>query len=495
LFFFGGLDYLLRLIEKPLSLGKGFIAHLTRYRITAVVFSMLVALVCLKIVKMADARFLLTPTLSGYYNIMKYADEEEKYLIEFDSNYPERTWNVAENTERRGNFNVLLIMHESLHADHMSLYGYERDTTPYQKEYFKNSYLFPEAVSSSTSTRATNEAIFTGLDRSYPRKLLKSTSLLWHYMHESDIRTFYVTSHWLRWRDMGKNFIDPEAIDLIKESFVPDSSMGRPDMETARIFAQEIGLFASGEEPFFGVLHFSTSHFPYFVSEEHWKWQPVSLKWLNPYDPQPSINQYDNSILYTDRAVEVALKKLRELGLDQNTVIIMSADHGEAFYQHKQFIHTKVYWQEGIHVPFVVHIPDSLKQYFSSEELSNLDTNRDSFVSTSDIFPTVLDIFNVPAGKRLTGRSLLKEYAEHFNYVIWDFENQFAAINSHSGKKYYVDNERKRIRYTDIRNDPDEREPKYIEFEDPLVKASFERLAASLRQAENASAVPGEEKE
>jgi phospholipase/lecithinase/hemolysin len=59
-------------------------------------------------------------------------------------------------------------------------------------------------------------------------------------------------------------------------------------------------------------------------------------------------------------------------------------------------------------------------------------------------------MFNVAAGKRPVGRSLLTEYPERFNYIIWDWENDFAAISSHSGNKYYVNNTRKRIRCTDI---------------------------------------------
>ena len=488
LLFFGGIDYMLALAQKPLLRVGNFIRRIAGYRTAAVVLSMLLAVAFLKVVKLSDARFLLTPVLSGYYNIKKYMDEEDKYLIEFDSNYPERTWNVAANTERRGDFNVLLIMHESLHADRTSMYGYERDTTPYQKEFFKDAYLFPEAVSSSTSTRATNEAVFTGLDRGFSREQLKSTSLLWHYMHESGIRTFYVTSHWLRWRDMSKNFIDPEAIDLIKEPFVPDASMGRPDIETTRIFAEEIESFDAGGGPFFGVLHLSGSHFPYFVPEEHREWTPVSLKKLDGNNPQPSINQYDNSILYTDKAMEIALEKLKEIGLDQETVIILTADHGEAFYEHGQFIHTKVYWQEGIHVPFIIYIPEPLKQYFTDEELRNLENNRQRFISTSDIFPTVLDMFNVPPGKGLVGSSLLKEYPERFNYVIWDYEKNFAAINSHSGEKYYVNNPRKRIRYTDIKNDPDEKQPKYIDLDDTLNKFSFEHFVATWKKLNEAAA-------
>jgi len=82
----------------------------------------------------------------------------------------------------------------------------------------------------------------------------------------------------------------------------------------------------------------------------------------------------------------------------------------------------------------------------------------------------------------------LKEYPERFNYVIWDYEKNFAAINSHSGEKYYVNNPRKRIRYTDIKNDPDEKQPKYIDLDDTLNKFSFEHFVATWKKLNEAAA-------
>ena len=157
--------------------------------------------------------------------------------------------------------------------------------------------------------------------------------------------------------------------------------------------------------------------------------------------------------------------------MDESTIIILSSDHGEAFYEHKQFTHVKVYWQEGIHVPFLIYIPYGHEMDFSTDELNNIEDNSKFFISNNDIFPTVLDLLNLPAPAGLVGQSLLKPYKERMNFIIFDYENNFAAIHSHSGEKFYIDNNKKQVRITNIRRDPLELNPEYVKIDKRYVVA------------------------
>ena len=469
LYFYGLFDRLGKWLNTALAtLWRASLALWTS-RTAVVILSLVVVLLSLKLVKYSDARYALTPVLSGYYNVREYTREEAKSQYEFDDEYPQREPVNVTPKPPRGNFNVLLILHESTRADHTSLFGYHRDTTPRQKQHFKNATLFPHAVAGATSTRSSLEAIFTGLNRSVGRDKLKHTPLLWHYLNASDIRTFYITSHWLKWRGMDKNFLDPEVIDVIREPFSMSASLGRSDLLTAKIFNQEIETVGLWDKPFFGVLHFSSPHYPYDIAEEYQVWKPITRKGFYPHDPQGSINQYNNAIRYSDLAADEVLSKMQRLGMDESTIIILSSDHGEAFYEHKQFTHVKVYWQEGIHVPFLIYIPDGLKKYFGADELNNLEENSKLFISNNDIFPTVLDLFNVTAPAGLVGQSLLKPYTDRMNFIIFDYENSFAAIHSHTGEKFYVDNTKKQIRVTNIRRDPLEQNPEYVKIDKSYV--------------------------
>lgn len=207
LYFYGLFDRLGKALGGALATAWRGSLKLWTYRTAVVLLSLAGVLLSLKLVKYSDARYALTPVRSGYYNVREYARDEEKAQYAFDDVYPRREPVSIVPQPPRGNFNVLLLLHESTRADHTSLFGYHRDTTPRQKQHFKDATLFPHAVTGATSTRSSLEAIFTGLNRSVGRDKLKYTPLLWHYLNAADIRTFYITSHWLKWRGMDKNFL------------------------------------------------------------------------------------------------------------------------------------------------------------------------------------------------------------------------------------------------------------------------------------------------
>jgi arylsulfatase A-like enzyme len=138
-------------------------------------------------------------------------------------------------------------------------------------------------------------------------------------------------------------------------------------------------------------------------------------------------------------------------------------------------------------VPFLIYIPDGLKKYFSTDELNNLEENSKLFISNNDIFPTVLDSFNLPAPAGLVGQSLLKPYRERMNFIIFDYENSFAAIHSHSGEKFYVDNTKKQVRITNIQRDPLEQSPEYVKIDKSYlvddVLQMYQQRAVTSRQS------------
>ncbi len=80
------------------------------------------------------------------------------------------------------------------------------------------------------------------------------------------------------------------------------------------------------------------------------RFEPVTL------DPEDNLrNRYLNAVLYVDRFVERVITLYQELGLYENSLFVIVGDHGEAFGEHGRFAHDDVIWNEGLHVPFIVH--------------------------------------------------------------------------------------------------------------------------------------------
>ena len=432
--------------------------RITTFLITVISISSICSLVY---IRNQHLYFLTTPMISLTYELRRFNIEKSRFMKPIqagaEQNYYARNVDEIPSFKRRGDFNVLFVILESLRQDHMSLYGYERDTTPYQKERFKDAFHFPQAISNTTSTDTSAELIFTGID--HTNDDIHSTSALWSYLKKADLNLFYIGSHWLEWNGrFGRAFLS-EDVDSIQAPLAVDASLTGYDMITARKFRTTLTEFKNKEKPFFGVVHFAGTHYPYVSPPEYQKWKPANSK-FEPSKVKELINKYDNSILYNDAAMEIVISELDELDLNDNTIIIVTADHAEAMYEHQQFFHGKVFWQEGIHVPLYIDIPNQLREQFSVSELYTLNTNADNFISILDLFPTILDIYNIPQAKKLDGFSLLKPYPET-HLKVYMIPEEYAIIHSKTGIKTHVDNGRRIVRRTDLRVDPNERN--YIE--------------------------------
>ncbi len=108
--------------------------------------------------------------------------------------------------------------------------------------------------------------------------------------------------------------------------------------------------------------------------------------------------QYDGEIRYTDDRIGAFLTQLEVRGLLENTVIIVTSDHGESFLEHGTWSHGTGLYQEEIHTPLLLLLPGSR---LAGSQIA-------SPVQTHDLYPTILDMLRLPRSPDLQGRSLLE---------------------------------------------------------------------------------------
>jgi arylsulfatase A-like enzyme len=141
-------------------------------------------------------------------------------------------------------------------------------------------------------------------------------------------------------------------------------------------------LEKSKNDPFFLMVHYFDPHLPY---------APPS-----PYDKKFD-NPYDGEVAYTDGQVGELLDKLEELGLKNNTLIVLTGDHGESLGQHEEVTHGEFVYDSTVLIPLVMYhrekIPKGLKV--------------DTMVRSIDIMPTILDFLDFPDTPHTQGVSLL----------------------------------------------------------------------------------------
>ena len=170
-----------------------------------------------------------------------------------------------------------------------------------------------------------------------------------------------------------------EGFDLADPAGVMDHRLG---VDTVAALTRQLELREAGAPPFLAWLFLMDAHAPYEGDPER------------PDPDGDDLSRYDGEIRAADRAVGHALEALRRLGLADSTMIIVHADHGEAFGEHGASWHGSSVYEEQARVPLVIHVP-------------GLEPGRcEAPVDLSDLAPTVLEVLDVPGASGL-GDSLV----------------------------------------------------------------------------------------
>jgi len=173
---------------------------------------------------------------------------------------------------------------------------------------------------------------------------------------------------------------------------------------------------------------------------------------LNKEDLDYIISQYDGEIRYCDRHLGELLKRIERLGLDSDTIIILTADHGEDLMEHGTISHDDVY-DVGIHIPLIFRYPRLIKK----------NKRINTPVRSIDILPTILDILRLPLKQGMEGSSLLplllgkddKKERLIFSVAGFKKENFKLSLRTKDWKLFFTPNGN-RYELFNLKNDPKE---------------------------------------
>lgn len=296
--------------------------------------------------------------------------------------------------------NFVVVSLDTLRADHVGVYGAGEGVTPVLDALAASGVLFEAATTTFPSTTASHMSLMTGLYPSVhevlapPAALDRVVPTLAQLLAPEGYRTAAVTENgmlgaragFLRGFDSYKEFKDAH----------PTASSGHIE----KVLDSGIAwLERHRNERFFLFLHTYQVHGPHNPPAEFNRFSVADV------DPALSMKKQDalyrGEILYTDREMQRLLDALDSLHLAENTVLIVTADHGEAFGERGVFGHGHDLTQELMHIPLLVRAPGIAKQGLRIE-------GRASLV---DIPPTILDLANVPIPPGIQGRTLVGQMA------------------------------------------------------------------------------------
>lgn len=315
---------------------------------------------------------------------------------------------VSEKAGLRVPKRVFLITVDTLRADHMSLYGYPRETSPHLAKLAASGVTFEQAICQWPKTGSSFASMFTGL---YPHttglthkaalRIPEKYLTLPEFFQENGFRTFAVNSNAVLARDFGWDTgFDDYAQTWGDGEFPQDPKRFRPLASAIRVNELAVPLLRkhADADRLFAWIHYSDPHAPYilpdgvenpFVDDAHYQGdREIPQRVAKGYtlegrtDLKHYVAQYDANVRLTDEHVRKLLDEMRSLGLLEDSLVIFTADHGESLGEHNSwFEHGPLPYNTTAHVPL----------FFLMDGLP-AGRRVDRPVELIDLYPTLRDL-------------------------------------------------------------------------------------------------------
>lgn len=305
--------------------------------------------------------------------------------------------------------NVVLVSLDTLRADHLSLYGHGNKTSPEIDALAQESAVFEWAQSPAAATQPSHRSIYQSRISSHTRRKFK---VLAEVLRDAGYRTAGFTGQ----GNVSKRFGFARGFDIYEED-IEGFSLSYPKLEK--------WLRANSADPFFIFFHSFDIHHPYtkdppfdrkffpgyrgnvtgpdtlnILSKIRHIFPHANFRGevrLSPADRKQIASLYDGGILYADQYIGRLVRLLKELDLWDNTLLVVTSDHGEEFWEHGNVTHAHTLYEEILRVPLVIHLPGH----------AQAGTRISQRVHLMDIGPTILDIVGLEAPASFMGKSLL----------------------------------------------------------------------------------------
>ena len=361
--------------------------------------------------------------------------------------------------------NVLLIVVDTLRADHLGAYGYQkRETSPHIDELARSSLRFDRAYAAAAWTRPSIASILTGLSplthgaNVAGAMLGEDIETLAETFHGAGFATAGVVSNAHLLREVGF----AQGFDLWSEEHARDHEYVSSEAVTADAL-EMLAQLSDERAPWFLFVHYFDPHFAY-IDHEDIAYAAHAAPLLQGDEPMSELRQtvdrwsdedrefllgrYDEEIRVTDAAIGELLGYLAASGADEETLIVFTADHGESFGERNEIGHGSLR-EEVIRVPLLLRPPRGVEARAIQQPVSLL-----------SIAPTLLELAGVEHDADRFHAASLAEWlfgdpaqstaGPVFSEILWKqgvVEGRYKLV---------LDTQRERIEVYDLFADPNE---------------------------------------
>lgn len=294
--------------------------------------------------------------------------------------------------QEAGGMNLLIITLDTMRADRIGAYGYEKARTPHLDNLAKTGILFADCYSPVPVTLPSHCSLFTGV---YPLShrvrdngtfiLSDAETTLAEILKERDFETYAVVASFVLLAKFGLN----QGFSVYDDSLSAGELLHNyySEITADAVYAKFKRWFTDRrEKKFFAWVHFYDPHAPYTPPEDY----RAGGSGLS--------DMYDGEVAFADAYVGKIIQDLKDKKELDNTLIIIAGDHGEAFGEHREYGHSVFCYQENLKVPLIFCNSRLFPEAFQVEDRVNL----------IDILPTLLEMYGMAVPASVQGESLVR---------------------------------------------------------------------------------------
>jgi len=346
--------------------------------------------------------------------------------------------------DRLKRWNVIVVLIDSLRADQIRATGGTREVMPGVEALARDGRVFTDCVTPASHTDYACPAVFSSHHPlrakdiyRYPKNPPYPRVMIYDVLKALGWRTALFSSQNEEWGQM-MNYLQTGGLDVVfhsKTAGVSEKRIeGRPAFAGALDDSVTVGealkwIDSGAGAPFFLYLNLQNSHLPYEVpSDFPRRFAPkeldfkISIGWFPKEKAEIVKNVYADSLAYVDGQLDRLIRRLKERGEWDRTLVVVSGDHGEAFYEHGSAAHANGVHEEVIKVPLVVRAP-------------GLEPGRDGRPAhLLDVAPGIFHLMGLPLHPSFQGENPFapEPRADRVRYVMSDtpWSTQLGVIRS-----------------------------------------------------------------
>ena len=366
--------------------------------------------------------------------------------------------------------NIIIYLIDTLRADHLGAYGYDRPTSPNIDRFAADGILFENAQAQSSWTRPAVASLLTGLR---PRahgvnRRRDALSTTFDTLAELLAKQGYETAAFVTNGNAGPDFGLNQGFShfrYLRESGETTERHQLSDSLNRWLFdwleQRPPEHRASGGKPFFLFAHATDPHAPYAPRE------PFRSRFAPSVDPkigwlanvqaivsgqretttetrQALIDLYDAEIAFNDHHFGKLIDRLKTLGLYQSSLILLLSDHGEEFLEHGWWEHGVTLYGEQLDVPMILKLPTEKLAEPHQTRRHDAGKRINATVSQVDVLPTIFDLLELTPPATIDGKSLLgaANSEPHPSFAYLGLQNRLIRSVTRQGWKLILDDSR-----------------------------------------------------